>query len=163
MLFMLLKFVFTFTETNHLIFLLSPINTIIEFTSGFQSVYLDNKGYYFEQLNIVINKSCAGFNFWILSFLMVTFLSLKYFKNRKYKIIAIFISFFGAYVFTILVNSFRINTALVFQNKLQQLINLKSEIIHESLGIIINLTFLVLIYLIIEKILNKKESNAKLI
>ncbi|MCL7752735.1 exosortase K [Polaribacter sp. Z022] len=160
--FILLKFGYTLTETNHLTFLLSPTSKLVEFVTGFQSIYADSKGYYFQELNIVIDKSCAGFNFWILSFLMLTFLSLKYFEKINDKVIAIIISFFGAYLFTVLINSFRINVVVIFQNKIELLTNLRKGIIHESIGITINLTFLVLIYLITEKILNFKKRNGKL-
>ena len=161
-LFILLKFGYTLTETNHLTFLLSPTSKLIELVTGFQSVYVDGKGYYFQELNTVIDKSCAGFNFWVLSFLMLNFLSLKYFEKTKDKVIAIIMSFLGAYIFTVLINSFRINTVVIFQNKIELLTKFKKGIIHESIGITINLTFLVLIYLITERILNIKKRNGKL-
>ena len=160
--FVILKLAYTLVETNHLTFLLSPTSQLIEFVSGFQSVYVNNKGYHFQQLNIVIDKSCAGFNFLILNFLMLSFLSLKYFKKRKNKIIAILISLIGAYIFTILINSFRINAAIIFEDRISSFVNLKRDIIHQSIGIIINLTFLILIYLITEKKLNHKKANEKL-
>ncbi len=157
--FVILKFAYTLAETNHLTFLLTPTTKIIELVSGFQSVYIDNKGYYFQQLNIVIDKSCSGFNFLILNFLMLTFLFLNYFKKGKDKITAVFTALIIAYVFTIIINSFRINTAIIFEDKIALFVNLNRDIIHQAIGIIINLTFLILIYLITEKILNHKKNK----
>ena len=89
-------------------------------------------------------------------------MSLKYFEKTKDKVVAIIISFLGAYIFTVLINSFRINTVVIFQNKIELLTNLKKGIIHESIGVTINLTFLVLIYWITERIRNIKKRNGKL-
>ena len=158
-LFVLLKFSYTIADSNDLTFLLSPTNKIVGLLTGSKSVFIQDSGYFHQQLNILIDKSCSGFNFWLLCFLMLTFLTLKYFNNKGGKFYAMTFSFIGAYVLTILVNSSRIFTSIIIQNPSITLT--KHPIVHESVGIITNLTFLILIYLIVEKTLIKRNTNAK--
>lgn len=162
LLFVFLKFAYTLSETNHLIFLLSPTNKIIEFISGYHSVYFDNEGYHFQQLNIIIDKSCSGFNFLIIIFFMLIFLSVNYFKKGYKKIAVVFITFLIAYLATIIVNGFRINSIIIFEEKISSFLNFEKDYIHQAIGILINLTFLILIYLIVKRILNHKRTNEKL-
>ena len=83
--FILLKFGFTIADTNTLTFLLKPTDKFVGLLTGSQSVYLSYKGYYHEKLNIVIEKSCSGFNFWVLGFLVFTYLGLKYVDKHRHK------------------------------------------------------------------------------
>jgi exosortase K len=159
--FILLKLLYTVAGTNDLHFLLGPTNKIVELLSGSQARYIQNSGYFHESLNIVIDKSCSGFNFWLLCFIMLSFLTLKYFKNRINKILTMTLSLIGAYFLTVLVNSSRIFASIIIENQIHSIA--KYSIIHESIGIITNLTFLILIYLITERILNKRNTNANIV
>ncbi len=157
--FALLKFSYTNSDTNDLNFLLSPTNQIVGLLTGSQSVFIQDSGYFYGQLNILIDKSCSGFNFWLICFLMLSFLTLKYFKNKASKISALSFSLIGAYIFTILVNSSRIYTSIIIQSKTLSFTS--HSIVHEIIGIVTNLTFLILIYLTVEKILIKLNTNAE--
>ena len=88
-LFILLKFGYTVADNNDLAFLLKPTNKLVGVLTGSHSVYLANNGYYYEKLNILIEKSCSGFNFWLLCFLLFTYLLIKYLDKPLHKIIAI--------------------------------------------------------------------------
>ena len=158
-LFILLKLGYTMAGTDDLIFLLSLTDKIVELSTGSQSVFIQGSGYFHQQLNILIDKSCSGFNFWLLCFLMLTFLTLKYSDNKAGKVSAVVSSFIGAYVLTILVNSARICTLIIIQN--QNFPLTKHPIVHESVGITTNLTFLILIYLSVERVLINRNTNAK--
>jgi len=46
-------------------------------------------GYFHSKLNIVIEKSCSGFNFWILCFMVFAYLGLKYFDKPLHKILTL--------------------------------------------------------------------------
>ncbi|MGB1205019.1 MAG: exosortase K [Chitinophagales bacterium] len=158
-LFVLLKFGYTIADTNDLNFLLQPTNKLVEILTGLQSIYSIENGYYYAQLNIVINKSCSGFNFWLLCFLMLTFLSVNYFNKTIHKVSAFVFCFIAAYLLTIFVNSSRIFASIVLLNPSISTFHIKQPIIHESIGILTNLVFLILIYLIAEKILQKYQFN----
>ncbi|WP_107039144.1 exosortase K [Brumimicrobium mesophilum] len=158
--FILLKLLYTLSETSDLLFILSPTNKIIELITGSQATFIIGEGYFYDKLNIIIDKSCSGFNFWLLCFLMLSFLSIKYFTSSLVKALMLLISFVGAYIFTVLVNSSRIFTSIIIEKKFHSLPN--QSVIHEGIGIITNLTFLILIYLAVEKILQKRNSHANI-
>jgi exosortase K len=127
---------------------------------GSASVFIKDSGYFHQQLNIIIDKSCSGFNFMLLTYLMLTFLTLKHSKSVLKKTLTLFISLFAAYVITVFVNSSRIFTSIIIQSQNNYFSN--HPLAHESIGIITNLTFLVLIYLTLEKLLLKRQINEKL-
>ena len=160
--FILFKFGFTYAVNDNLTFLLKPTDKLVGLLTGSNSVYISDKGYFYNQLNIVIDKSCAGFNFWVLSFLMLTFLGLKYFDSNIIKLLTIFLSLIGAYLLTVFVNTSRIFASIVIQNQMSDFLANQKHIIHETIGIVTNLTFLILTYFIIDRILIKKIHNAKL-
>ncbi|AXT50921.1 exosortase K [Aquimarina sp. BL5] len=160
-LFLVFKLGFKYASHEELIFLIKPTDTLINSLTGSTSVYIENDGYYNNHLDILIDKSCAGFNFWILSFLMIMFLLLKYTNSHFKKIVSILIALIFAFFLTITVNTSRIFVSIVTQNKLSSLSNIETSVIHESIGILINLSFLIITYLILEKIIIKYKSHAK--
>jgi exosortase K len=160
-LFILLKYGYTLADNNDLAFLLKPTDKLVGLLTGSHSVYLSESGYYHDQLNILIDKSCSGFNFWILGFLLFTYSSIKFFDKTSNKILIIPIALIGAYLLTIFVNTSRIFASIVVQSQTKNILFNQQHILHESIGIITNLTFLILAYIIIEKILIHKRHNAK--
>ena len=160
--FILLKFSFTLADNNDLTFLLKPTDKLVGLLTGSQSVYISNSGYIHEHLNIIIDKSCSGFNFWILCFLLFAYLTVKYFDKSLQKILTLPTSLFVAYVLTIFVNTSRIFTSIVVQNYTKGIFLNQQHIIHEAIGVTTNLTFLILAYIIIEKLLIHKRYNAKI-
>lgn len=160
-LFILLKFAFTLADNNDLTFLTNPTSKLVGVLTGSHSVYLSENGYFHEHLNIIIDKSCSGFNFWVLCFLLFTYLTVKQFNKTLIKILTIPIALIGAYLLTIFVNTSRIFASIIVQTQINSTFLNKQHIIHEAIGIITYLSFLILAYLLIEKILRKKRYNAK--
>lgn len=160
-LFILMKFAFTLADNNDLTFLIKPTDKLVGLLTGSHSVFFSDKGYYHEHLNIIIDKSCSGFNFWILCFLLFTYLTVKHFDNSLHKFLAIPTALIGAYLLTIFVNTSRIFASIVVQTQTKNLFINQQHIIHEAIGIITNLTFLILAYVLIEKLLIHKPHNAR--
>ena len=159
--FLLLKLGFTRTDTEDLAFLLQPTDTLVGLLTGSHAVYASLTGYYHENIDVLIDKSCAGFNFWIMSFLIFTYLTIKYVDNSLVKVITIPITLFGTYLLTIIVNTSRIFASIVIQTQTKTIFQNQQHFIHESIGIITNVSFLVLCYVLTEKYLSKKRDNAK--
>jgi exosortase K len=157
--FILLKYVYTQTETSDLKLLLEPTSKAVEFLTGRTYFFTSTQGYFFEELNVTINKSCSGFNFFTLSFVLLSTLTISYLKNNNQKVFSIILSLFGAYFLSILANSSRIYSSIILQEKIQLLTSLDASIIHESIGIINNLTFLIVAYYFTEKLLIKLHPN----
>lgn len=160
-LFILLKFGFTLADNNDLTFLLKPTDKLVGLLTGSHSVYLSDSGYFHEHLNIIIDKSCSGFNFWILSFLLFSYLTVKHFDKTLSKVLTIPTVLIGAYLLTIFVNTSRIFASIVVQTQIKSILLNQQHIVHEAIGIITNLTFLILAYVLIEKLLIQKPYNAK--
>ena len=160
-LFLLLKFGFMFARNDEPDFLLKPTSKLIGLLTGSSSVYLADSGYYHERLNIVIEKSCSGFNFWILCFLVFAYLAVKYFDKPLHKILTIPVALIGAYLLTIFVNTSRIFASVIVQNHTKNILFNQQYIIHETVGIITNLSFLVLAYYLTEKLLKHRQYNEK--
>jgi exosortase K len=160
-LFILLKFGFTLADNNDLTFLLKPTDKLFGLLTGSHSIYLSESGYFHENLNIIIDKSCSGFNFWVLCFLLFTYLTVKHFDKTLSKILTIPTALIGAYLLTIFVNTSRIFASIVVQTQTKGIFLNQQHIIHEAIGIITNLTFLILAYVLIEKLLIHKRYNAK--
>ncbi len=158
-LFVLLKFWIGTFENDKLIFLLKPTDKIFELVTGTHSEYNSESGFYYGKFNIVIDKSCSGYNFLLLCFVMLYFQIIKYAKQFKFKLLLLFGSLSIAYVLTILINSSRIIISVVFQNAKFDFLNLEPHIIHESIGVITYLSFLLITYFLTEKILNKKYAQ----
>lgn len=161
-LFIVLKVGYRYAGTEALDFLLNPTNKIVGLLTGLPSTYTQNSGYFYEQLNVVIDKSCSGYNFGLLCFLMLTFLLLKHTATTLQKVSALCFSIIGAYILTIAVNSARIFASITIQSQDVSFLNIDPKLIHQAIGITTNLTFLVLIYLLIERVLTHKKSDAKL-
>jgi exosortase K len=160
-LFVLLKFGFPLADNNDLTFLLKPTDKLFGLFTGSHSIYLSESGYFYEDLNIIIDKSCSGFNFWVLCFLLFTYLTVKHFDKTLSKILTIPTALIGAYLLTIFVNTSRIFASIVVQSQTKGIFLNRQHIIHEAIGIITNLTFLILAYVLIEKLLIHKRNNAK--
>ena len=158
--FILFKFSFVYADTEDLKFLLKPTEKLIGLLTGTSSVYVLGKGYFYSHLNIVIDKSCAGFNFWVLSFLMLTFLGLQHYEGIVKKLAVITFALMGTYLFTVFVNTSRIFASIVIHNKTSGILENQQHNIHEMIGIATNLTFLILLYFFTDKFLTKKTSNA---
>lgn len=161
-LFILFKFGFRLATNNSLLLLLKPTDYLVGILIGSKSVYFANSGYYHNQLNFLIDKSCSGFNFMLLSFLMLTLLGLKHFDSNVKKVITIPVAIITAYLLTIFANTSRIFSSIVVQNHTNNSLVNYQNIIHESIGITIYLTFLVLTYFLVDKNLINWRTDAKL-
>ena len=160
-LFVLLKVGFTFADNGNLTFLLKPTDKLVGLLIGSQSVYLADYSFFYEKMNIVIEKSCSGFNFWILCFLAFAYLGLKYFDKHLHKILTIPTILFCAYLLTIFANASRIVASIVVRNQTIGIFPDKQPVIHEMVGITTYFLFLVLGYFLIE-IFFKHKNYAKL-
>lgn len=157
--FILLKIRFKLASFEDLLFLLKPVDTIVGLMLNSQARYLPDVGYYHVGWNIAIDKSCSGFNFLLLAFVLFALILLPYFEKKIHKIGAVLGAFLGAYLLTIFANSSRIYTAIVVQNQTIDSFPENQHTIHEAVGIITNVSFLVLAYFILNQRLTKIKNN----
>lgn len=154
--FVLLKFWMGTFNNDQLTFLLKPTKYVFELVTGSQSVYSAESGYFYNAFNIVIDKSCSGYNFLLLCFVMLYFQMLKYAKQQKIKLLLLIASFIGAYLLTILINSSRIIISVLLQDSPIESVGVEPHIIHESIGVVTYLSFLLITYFLTDNLLKKK-------
>lgn len=146
------------TTSDELRFLLAPVSQLVGWASGVRFTYLPEQGYFSDDLNIIINASCSGFNFWSLSFLMigfVVFLRVRGLSMVK-KIVSIPILLGLSFWLAVFTNAFRIIFSL-FIKKIEPLVfgTRTPTWLHQLEGTFIYLSFLVISYLSIIYIIEK--------
>ena len=140
-----------------LMFLLEPVSHIVSFFTSSSFFYDNNNGFVFSSLDIVINKSCSGTNFWAISFVMLSFQFFrKDFFGGKFNSIAIPFTLVLSYLCTLIVNSSRIIIS-AFQQQSYHLL----ERLHFYTGIVIFSIALIIIYLCFEYCLTKIKRKIK--
>jgi len=151
--FVVLKFAYTFCSNDHLLVLLKPTNYCVSLITGSNSSYFYEHGFYLPLHHIYIGKSCSGFNIMMLSFLMLSFLFIQNTKDHLTKAISILVAFVGAYIFALFANTSRIFASIIVADFTPDNLTNYSHMLHESVGIITNLLFLIAMYLLTTKIL----------
>jgi len=149
-----------YADTDDLAFLLKPTAKLVGLLTGSPAVYLADSGYYFEKPNILIEKSCSGFHFWILCFLVFSYLFIKYLNRHIHKILLLPAALILSYLLTLFSNASRIFASIIVRNQTMNIFPDKQYLIHEIVGIVTNLSFLILSYYLIEKLL-KHRNHAK--
>lgn len=152
--FILMKLIYTGLDTSDLLFILKPTNTIIAILTNTGSELRTDSGYYNEQLNILIDRSCSGFNFWIICFSMLAFSIIPVMKTPGHKIAAIILLIPMCYLLTIFVNTSRILVSLQIGST-GSLNVINSKDYHQAQGVFVYFFFLVSIYLAFNFLLTK--------
>ena len=157
----LAKFAYAGATTTQLLFILSPTQTLISYITGANAVYILNQGFLFEDLKILIDKSCSGGNFWILSFFVFSVLFFKYVEKVFHKFLTILFVALFSFCFTIVVNTCRISASIIIQKQSAVFFEPSLQhLIHQGIGITTNLVFLIFSYYLIEQYLLKKYKHA---
>ena len=131
-------------DSEDLIWILQPTVWLVTLFGGL-SFELVQEGYFINYTqSIIIDKSCSGMNFMIITICMLSF---SYLPKLPFK--AIFLIFFIilSYLFTVFVNSCRIIQSIWAQDIFSEKLNLAPAMIHEMQGIFMYLFFLTLLYL----------------
>jgi exosortase K len=96
-----------------------------------------------------------------LCFLLFTYLTVRHFDKTTGKILTIPTSLIGAYLLTLFVNTSRIFVSIIVQGQTNNILLNRQPIIHEAIGIITYLSFLILAYLLIDYLLKNRRQNEK--
>lgn len=153
--FVLLKFWYSNSNNEDVLFLLKPINQLVNLATGSDSFFKAKVGYINENLNIIINKTCSGFNFMMIVFLMLSFLMTKHFSQSKIMIFILPIALVFSYGFTILVNVSRILLQVVMNG----IYKAKSIYVHQVEGTFMYLSCLMLLYLGVDYFLKNRKNE----
>lgn len=152
----IVKIIYANATNDMLVFILKPLSSIISLVTGSNFSYSENIGFYFENLNISIDKSCSGINFWLISFVVFSILILNVFKSHIQKIVSILFVIIATFTLTLFANTSRILTSIFISKQT----TFDYPWLHQAEGIFIYLSLLILVYIITNRSLSKFNSYA---
>lgn len=109
---LLAKYFFSYFSINSLLFILQPTAYLVEFFTGLPFKYLTDQGFWNDSQQILIDKSCAGLNFWVISFFTAITVTVTFYKKITHKLLNIPITIILCYLLTIIANTSRIVIAI---------------------------------------------------
>lgn len=139
------------TSNDTLVFILKPLSSIISLFTDSDFTYTTDYGFYFRHLNITIDKSCSGINFWIISFVVFSISILRICKSHLQKLISIPLVLIATYVLTLFANTSRILSSIFIAKQT----SFDYPWLHQAEGVFIYLSVLIFTY----TILNHSLSN----
>lgn len=158
LLFIVLKLAFRSMNNDDLQFLLYPTNFGVELATNSIASYLPQSAYFHSALNIVIDKSCSGSNFLLISFLLSVY-ALNRINGMKFGFV-VAIAAISAYVLTIFANISRILSYLVLLNQdIPSHIDPENIWLHRAEGILVYLSFLILSFFVLNFVTNKLNNR----
>jgi exosortase K len=146
-----LKFYYSTATADDLLWILRPTTALVELLSGQRFDFESYAGYVSNDHRFVIAAPCAGVNFLITAFLMVALRRL--WRERFRAIRWRFIPLAGllAYVATLIANTTRIWLALEMRAWAVSFSGLTNNQLHRLEGIVVYFTFLLLLFVLIER------------
>lgn len=152
--YLLLKIIYLNLDTSQLKFLLLPEKTILSFLWNKNATEMLDGSYLFDSLNIIIDKSCSGFRLLQIIFLVLSVQIILSTKQKSLKIASYPIALLASYPLTIIGNSLRIAGSRIVQAAGDIALGTRPHYrLHEISGAFSNLLFLLIVFLLTNKIL----------
>jgi exosortase K len=142
-----LKLHYSTANVNDLRWILAPTKILVELATGERFTFESYAGYMNADHTFLIAASCAGVNFLIAAFLMLTLPALwrKRFTCLKWRMVPT--AFLIAYLTTITANTVRIAIALGIRRMDLEVAWLSSDQLHRFEGILVYFGFLLLLFI----------------
>lgn len=153
-----LKFYYSTASANELRWILAPTTLFVELLSGVSFKFESHAGYINPDRSFLIAPACAGVNFLITAFLMLAARKLLRDGSQDNGWIFIPASALIAYLATIVANTVRISIAL-WLGRLPEVSSLSTYQLHRVEGIVVYFGFLLLLFVISEKMSAGKTSG----
>lgn len=154
-----LKLYYSTASANHLRWILVPTTGFVELVSGTAFEFESNAGYISADRSFLIAPSCAGVNFLITAFLMLSIRKLLSARSRNIAWVFIPAAFLIAYVVTLVANTARISLALRLQHMPAGGSWLNPDQLHRFEGIFIYFGFLLMLFVISERMSSRTTSG----
>jgi exosortase K len=146
-----LKSYYSTATPNELRWILAPTTALVEMLSGRSFEFESYTGYMSSDHTFVIAVPCAGVNFLLTAFLMITLRLLwrERFEGVSWRFLPI--AALMAYVATLIANTTRICVALEIQRRSIEVSWLTGNQLHRLEGIVIYFGFLLLLFMLLER------------
>ena len=152
-----LKWYYSTASVDQLKWILTPTTRLVEFVNGRSFEFESRAGYMSSDHTFLIAASCAGVNFLITAFLMLS-LARLWRAHRSGEILTfsgwfvVPISAVASYVATILANTVRISVALQLRESSLKANALNADQLHRLEGIFVYFGFLLLLFVCSENL-----------
>jgi exosortase K len=149
------KFYYSTASVNQLRWILTPTTFLVDLVSGSRFQFESYAGYVNSDHSFIITASCAGVNFLITAFLMLTMRKLWWARSQtpspglEWRYIPL--SALVAFLTTLVVNTVRISTALRIRQVRWETGWFNRNQLHRFEGIFIYFGFLLLLYVLSER------------
>src|SRR5262245_21698942 len=155
-----LKLHYSTASADQLRWILAPTAALVELVSGLTFEFESHAGYISRERGFLIANSCAGVNFMIAAFLMLSIR--KPFTDRSKWGAWGFIpnAALIAYLATIVANTARITIALLLRQSSVEISWLNPDQLHRFEGVFIYFGFLLLLFVVSEKMSSEKTSDS---
>lgn len=151
-----LKFYYSTASADELRWILAPTTALVELLSGRDFYFESHAGYMSSDRTFVIAVPCAGVNFLITAFLM---LALRRLWRARFEAVSwryLPIAMAVAYCATVITNAVRICVALELRAQSVAVSGLNGNQLHRLEGIVVYFGFLLLLFLLTERIESAK-------
>jgi exosortase K len=146
-----LKLYYSTASANQLRWILAPTTAFVELVSGTAFEFESHAGYISTDRSFLIAPACAGVNFLITAFLMLSIRKLLSARSRNIAWAFIPAALLIAYVVTLVANTARISIALRLQRTPAEISWLNHDQLHRFEGIFIYFGFLLMLFVISER------------
>lgn len=164
-----LKYHYSHASSDDLMWILRPTAGLVECISNIDFDKEEKTGFVSRERGAIIAPSCAGINFFIVAFCMVTFYGLHHLKRIRLKILWLGITIATTYLLTITANALRILASIYLYERVIYGGWVTPERVHRLAGALLYFFFLYVFYLCMGKALHfvintvNDKNNDKLI
>jgi exosortase K len=155
------KLYYSTASLNQLRWILAPTTALVELVSGSSFEFESYAGYMSSDRMFVIAASCAGVNFLVTAFLMLSVRKLWGDQSQDTAWRFIPCAALYAYLATLIANTVRISTALQLRGMNHEAGWLSPNQLHRFEGIFIYFGFLLLLFMVSEKMGSKNRSSSE--
>ena len=154
-----LKLYYSTASADQLRWILAPTTALVEVINGASFEFESHAGYLSSDRSFLIANSCAGVNFLIAAFLMLSMRKLLVDRSKEMAWGFLTTSALIAYLVTVVANAARISVALWLQRIPGEIVGLNPSQLHRVEGIAVYFGFLLLLFVISERISSEKTSS----
>jgi exosortase K len=153
-----LKQYYSTASANDLRWMLWPTTCLVEMVTGTRFYFESYAGYMSSDHTFLIAAPCAGVNFLIAAFLLLSIRTIWIRRERSVDWLFLPLAAAAAYALTIIANATRITSALWLNEARPALLGFDREEIHRLDGIFIYFGFLLLLFAISEKLTSSTKA-----
>jgi exosortase K len=155
-----LKQFYSAAGADDLRWILAPTTFLVELATGDRFTFESGAGYINDAHSFLIAPACAGVNFLITAFLLLTFSRLARYRTVPAGWLLIPAAGVIAYATTVIANSFRISIALMLRQTDNTPIWVAPDQLHRLEGIVVYFGFLVILFIVSETLVSRNVSHS---